>query len=258
VATGETRKAPSSPQVSLSPRGWTALAVAFVVITALLGLTAITLISQRQRTVLLNKQISTLLDETTLLLKRAGPALDALPQSSSTVASRARLAADLVAKARPLVAGLRASNLPQTLGTAGQLLQSIAQPGALAHTLANLDVLASAANQAGLVPRFVPLLNEVPALSRLISQTTSLESSAERADLVSRAVGASNDVATMVRLQSRTLAIQKATLRNGRSTRALTSQMLATANRIMALTVELLDVARQTLAHTANLDRKVP
>jgi hypothetical protein len=85
-----------------------------------------------------------------------------------------------------------------------------------------------------------------------------LESSAERADLVSRAVGASNDVATMVRLQSRTLAIQKATLRNGRSTRALTSQMLATANRIMALTVELLDVARQTLAHTANLDRKVP
>jgi hypothetical protein len=228
------------------------------VITALLALTTITLISQRQRTVLLNKQIAALLGETTRVLRRAGPALDALPRQSSTVASRARAAADLIAETRPLVAGLRKSDLPQTLSTAGQLLQSIGPPSTLAHTLANLDAVSTDANQTRLIPRFVPLLNEVPAASHLISQTRSLETSLEGADLISRAVAAFHDLETMVRLQQRTLAIQEATLQTGRQTQALTSQMLARADRLIALATALLDVARQTLGHTTSLDNKVP
>lgn len=228
----EPRGEPTPAQVSLSPRGWAALAIAFVVIAVLLVLTVATLISQRQRTVLLNKQIASLLDETTLVLRRAGPALDALPRNSSTVASRARSAAELVAETRPLVAGLRASGLPQTLRTAGQVLQSIDGPGSLAQTLASLDLLAS--------------------------QTIDLENSAERAGFIPRTLSGLEDLATLVRLQRHTLAVQTATLENSRSTRELTAQALATSRRIMALAITLLDVARQTLAHTANLDHKVP
>jgi hypothetical protein len=255
VSPGETRVAPSPAQVSLSYRGWTALVVAFVVITALLVLTTVTLISQRQRTVLLNKQISSLLAETTLVLKRAGPALDALPRRSSTVASRARSAADLVAQARPLVVSLRDSQLPQTLRAAGQILQSMGPPDTLGHTLASVDTLATDADRTGLVSQLAPILNTVP---NLISQTTALENSAQRANLVSRAVGGLNDLATLVRLQRHTLAVQKATLLNGRRTRALTSRTLARANRLVTLATALLTVATETLAHTESLDHKVP
>lgn len=189
-------------------------------ITILLALTAVTLISQRQRTVLLNRQIASLLSQTTLVLKHVGPVLDALPARSSTVTARARSAADLVAQARPLVAGLRAADLPQTLSATGQLLQSIDQPGVLANTVANLDRLASDANQA----RFVP--------------------------------GALQDLARLVQLQSRTLDVQVASLRTNRGTRSLTAQSLQTSRHTLAVELEILAIAKRTLAHVANIDRK--
>lgn len=65
------------------------LILAFTILVALLGLTAVTLISQRDRTVL-NKQIATVLSETMLVLKRAAPLLDALPAQSSTITCGAR------------------------------------------------------------------------------------------------------------------------------------------------------------------------
>jgi hypothetical protein len=228
------------------------------VITLLLGVTTITLVSQRQRTVLLNKQIASLLSETRLALSRAAPALDALPRQSSTVAARARSAADLVAQARPLITALRASDLPGTVGTAGQLLRSIDQPEALANTLTNLDTLVTEADRAQLVQGLVPLLREVPAASQLISETTSLAASALRTNLISRGLGGIDDLATLVRLQTHTLRVQEATLQNGRSTRELTAQGLSTARRTMEAALQILSIAKQTLAHTANIDRKTP
>jgi hypothetical protein len=207
-----------------------ALSLAFIILVALLGLTAVTLISQRDRTVLLNKQIATLLGETTLVLKQAAPLLDALPAQSSTITSGARSAADLVSQARPLVGALSAAGLPDTVGAAGQLLQSIDQPGAVAHTLANLDELATTANQIGVVPRLRGGLDDLATLVSL-----------QRA---------------LLSVQRRTLAVQVATLQTGDRTNHLTAEVLTTARRALNVVGTILSVARQTLTHAANIDRK--
>jgi hypothetical protein len=243
-------------QISLSRRTWTALIIGFAVITLLLTLTAVTLISQRQRTVLLNRQLGSLLGEATLVLKRAGPALDAVPAHSATIASRARSAANLVTEARPLVSALSSSGLPGTVSAAGQLLQSIDQPGALEHTLSNLDMLATDANQAGLVSRLVPLVEEVPAASRLITTLLSLIGSIQSSRFVDRALGGLENLATLVRLQTRTLSTEKATLQNGRATRGITAAALTTTQQTLAIAQRILTVAEQTLSHVASLDRK--
>jgi hypothetical protein len=207
-----------------------ALTLAFIILVSLLGLTAVTLISQRDRTVLLNKQIATLLGETTLVLKRATPLLDALPAQSSTLTSGARSAADLVSQTRPLVSALNAAGLPDTVGAAGQLLQSIDQPGAVAHTLANVDEVATAANQIGIVPRLRGGLDDLATLVSL-----------QR---------------TLLQVQRRTLAVQEATLETGNRTNHLTAQVLTTARRSLSVVETILSIARQTLAHAANIDRK--
>jgi hypothetical protein len=243
-------------QVSLSRRAWTALSLAFAVLTLLLGLTAVTLISQRQRTVLLNKQLGALVGEATVVIKRVQPALDALPANGSTISSRARSASDLVSEARPLIQSLNASGLPDTVSAAGQLLRTIDQPGAVAHTLANLDQLSTAANQAGIVPRLVPLLAEVPAGSHLISELTSLVAEVKSTSLVPRALGGLNDLAELVRLQVRSVAVQQATLVTAQRTGELTGQALKTARTTLATAERILAVAEQTLLHAANIDRK--
>jgi hypothetical protein len=242
--------------VSLSARTWTAVIIGFAVVVILLAVVAVTLISQRQRTVELNKQIGALLNQTTQVLQRVGPALDAVPAQSSTIASRARDAADLVSQARPLVSALNASGLPRTVSAAGDLLQSIDQPGALSHTLANVDELTTSANQVGLVPRLAPLLSDIPAASNLISQ-------AQGAQLVTRLVAGLDNIGRLVSLQravldvqTRTLAVQEATLQTSRQTRGLTAQAAATARRTLGIIQEILAVAKATLTHTANIDRK--
>jgi hypothetical protein len=243
-------------QVSLSARTWTALIIGFSILVILLAVTAVTLISQRQRTVELNKQLGALLNQTTQVLGRVGPVLDAVPAQSSTIASRARDAADLVSQARPLVSALNASGFPGTVSAAGQLLQSIDQPGALSHTLANVDELTTSANQVGLVPRLALLLSDIPAASSLISE-------AQDTQLISRLVGGLDNIGRLVSLQravlnvqSRTLAVQEATLRTARQTRKLTTEAAATARRTLAVVETILAVAKETLAHTANIDRK--
>jgi hypothetical protein len=232
------------------------LAIAFAVLTLLLALTAVTLISQRQRTVLLNKQLGALVGEATLVVNRVRPALDALPTTGSTIATRARSAADLVTETRPLVRALSASGLPDTVSAAGQLLQTIDQPGALAHTLANLDELTTAANQAGIVPRLVPLLSEVPAGSRLISELSSLVAGVRSSGLLPRTLGGLRNLAELVALQTRALAVQEATLKTGQRTSQVTVEALRTARSTLAVAQRILTIAEQTLAHAANIDRK--
>jgi hypothetical protein len=244
----------TTSQVSFSARAWAGLIVGFALLLLLLAVTAITLISQRQRTVLLNKQIGVLLGQTSLVLKRAAPILDAVPAQSSTISSRARSAADLVAEARPLVSALSAKRLPDTVGVAGDVLRSIDRPGMLQSTVANVDALAGAANRTNLVSRLLPLLDEVPAGSQLISQLGSLATEAQRGNLISRALGGLDDLKTLVRLQTRTLAIQVATLQNGRRTRELTADTLATAQSTLAVAKQILAVAEQTLTHAANIE----
>ena len=108
--------------MSLSPGTWVALAAAFVIVTLLLTLTAVTLISQREKTVLLNKQIATLISEATVVLHGVAPVLNAVPAHSSTIKGRANALAHLVSQAGPLIGQLNATGMPGTLAETGQLV----------------------------------------------------------------------------------------------------------------------------------------
>jgi hypothetical protein len=218
-------------QVSLTRRAWAALGAAFLVITALLVITTATLISQREHTDLLNRQIGSLLRQTGFVTARAAPTLDALPTQSSTVASRADAAAALVARSRPLIDALNASNLPAAVRAGSRLLQSIDQPGMLAGTLTDVDALVVGALRAG--------------------------SAVGRSGLLGRTLRGLRDLDELVALQRRSLAVQAATHLTAHRTGVLTAHTLATAQRTLAIATRILSVAEQTLVHVASLDRKV-
>ena len=95
------RAAPA--RISLSRGTWLALTGAFVVLTVLLTLTVVILTSQRQKTVLLNQQIATLITEATVVLHGVAPALNAVPARSSTIKARANSLAHLVSQAGPFL-----------------------------------------------------------------------------------------------------------------------------------------------------------
>lgn len=201
-----------------------AAVAAFVVLTALLALTAVTLISQRQRTALLNRQLGALVGETTLVLDRVRPALGAVPASSATIRSRASAASDLVNQARPLVRALNAGGLPDTVAAAGQLIASLQRQNGLSVTLADLDGLIAAVRSANLVPR---------------------------------AAAGIDALLQLVELQQRTLRVQEATLATGRENRTIAADTLVATRQALATAAQTLAVARQTLNHAASLDRKV-
>lgn len=210
--------------MSLSSGTWVALVVAFLVLTALLALTAVTLISQRQRTVLLNHQLGALVGEASYVLNRARPALDAVPARRNTITSRARALDDLVARARPLIGGLSASGLPQTVTAAGQLIATLQRQNGLSATLSDLDALVNAVRGQQLVPR------------------------------ASLGIDA---LLELVRLQRRSLRVQQETLATARSTRAISAQTLATTHAALLTAEKTLNVAEHTLVHAESLDRKV-
>jgi hypothetical protein len=245
-------------RISLPPRAWVGLTAGFLIITALLVLTAVTLISQRQRTVILNRQLGTLVGEATLALHGLAPVLDAVPGSGSTIRSRADAAAGLVSAARPLVGQLSATELPETVAAAGGLIDDI--------------------DHYALVSRLDALLEQVPAGSALIGQLRRLLLAVGREGLVPGIAGGLQDLRALVALEARTLATQQATLRNGRQNHSTaqqtlsatrqalqatrqalqaTRQTVALTRQTVALTQQTLSVAQQTLVHAASLDRKV-
>jgi hypothetical protein len=215
---------PAPARVALSTGTRIAAVAAFVVLTALLALTAVTLISQRQRTALLNRQLGALVGETTLVLDRVRPALGAVPASSATIRSRASAASDLVNQARPLVRALNAGGLPDTVAAAGQLIASLQRQNGLSVTLADLDGLIAAVRSANLVPR---------------------------------AAAGIDALLQLVELQQRTLRVQEATLATGRENRTIAADTLVATRQALATAAQTLAVARQTLNHAASLDRKV-
>lgn len=228
---------------SLSGRAWAGLTAAFLVITALLVLTTVTLISQRQRTVLLNHQLGALVGEATLALHTAGPLLKAAP-ASTTIRTRADAAAGLVSQARPLIDDLRATDLPETLAAAGGLIDEI--------------------NHDAVVPRLDALLAQVPAGAALIAQLRGVLTTVDRDGIVPGIAGGLHNLRALVALEGRSLNTQITTLRYTRSTHTTaqqtlnaTRQALAQTRQILALARQTLNVAQQTLAHAASLDRKV-
>jgi hypothetical protein len=244
-------------RISLSVPTWLALIAAFIVITLLLTVTTVTLISQRQKTVLLNKQIAALLDESTVALHGAAPLLGAVPAHSSTIKSRADSLAHLVSQAGPLVGQLNATGLPSTVAATGQLVNSLQQQGLLTSTLENVGGLAAAANGSGLVNRLGQLVGELPAASALIAQLGNLATGVDRYRLIPHAARGLRDRQELVRLQTRALRVARATLATGRSTRTIAGQTLTTAQRTLGTAQQILTIAEQTLTHAANLDRKV-
>jgi hypothetical protein len=224
-------------RISLSRPTWAALIAAFLIVTALLTLTTVTLISQRQKTVVLNKQLGTLVAETTVALHGVTPLLGAVPAHSTTIRSRADSLAHLVSAARPLVGQLTAGDLPTTLD--------------------NVSGLAASVNRAALVARFGELLDELPAASALITKLTSLAAAAQGYHLVPRAAQGLHDIGVLVRVQTRALRVAQATLENGRSARSIAQRSLTTAQATLSAARQILTVAQQTLAHAASLDRKV-
>jgi uncharacterized protein YoxC len=244
-------------RISLSLPTWGALIAAFLVVTLLLTLTTVTLISQRQKTVLLNKQIAVLLDESTIALHRAEPLLGAVPAHSSTIKSRADTLAHLVSQAGPLVGQLNATGLPSTVAATGQLVNSLQQQGLLTSTLENVGSLAAAANGSGLVNRLGQLVDAVPAASALIAQLGNLASGIEKYRLIPGAARGLGNLQELVRLQTRALRVARATLATGRSTRTIAGQTLATAQSTLGTAQQILTIAEQTLTHAANLDSKV-
>jgi hypothetical protein len=223
----------------------------------LLTVLTVTLISQRQKTALLNKQIAVLLDESTLALHGAKPLLAAVPVRSSTIKERATSLASLVSQAGPLIGQLNATGLPTTVAETGQLVNSLEAQGLLTSTLGNVSTLASAANGAGLVPRFRTLLDELPAASVLIAQLSNLATGVQSYHLISGAAHGLHNLQVLVSLQTRALHVAQATLATGRGTRAIAGQTLTTAKRTLGTAQQILTIAEQTLAHAASLDRKV-
>jgi hypothetical protein len=229
--------------VSLSPLTWTALAGGFVLIAVLLGVITIILVSQRQRTVMLTQQIATLLDQSSGVLKRADPVLDAQPTQSSTIASRAASAAALVTELR----------------------QGTDQPGVLAGALGNLDTLASEANRTGLVSGLEPLTKAAPQAATLISQTSAEVHAIQQADLLPRTLGGLDDLGQLLTLQKDVLGVLQTTLQTGRSTRGLTARALttgrgtlATARQVLVGVDQLLGIGKQALTQIQELNAKLP
>lgn len=244
-------------RLSLSVPARLALLAAFLILTLLLAVTTVTLISQRQKTVLLNKQIALLLDESTVALHGAKPLLDAVPAHSSTIKTRANSLAQLVSQAEPLVAQLSAAGLPSTVAATGELVNSLQQQGLLTSTLGNLSELAAAANGTGLVGRLRQLLDELPAASALIAQLGSLAADVQSYRLIPNAARGLRNLQLLVSLQTRALHVAQATLATGRSTRTIAGQTLTTAKKTLGSAQQILSIAEQTLAHAASLDRKV-
>lgn len=244
-------------QLSLSVPTRIAAIVAFLVLAALLTVTTVTLISQRQKTVLLNRQIAALIDESRIALRGTAPLLNAVPRHSATIKARADSAARLVSAAAPLVRRLTTAGLPETVSAAGQLVSSLQQQGLVTSALANVSVLAASANRAGVVPLFGQLVGELPAASSLIEQLRTLASGVRSYRLISGAAGGLRNLSELVHLQTHALQVARAQLATGRSTRALTARTLATANRTLGTALKILGIAQQTLAHAASLDRKV-
>jgi hypothetical protein len=212
-------------------RTWAALLAAFVVLASLLAVTTVTLISQRDRTDLLNRQIGSLLNETTLVVKRIAPTLEALPTQRSTVAGRANAAAGLVRSARTLIDAVPRADLLSALRASADVLQSIDQPGELASTLASVDTLATNANRAG--------------------------ATLGRVGLLRRVLNGLNDLGELVALQRRLLAVQVDAYFGIHRTGSLTAGALATARRTLAVATQILQVGQQTLAHASSLDHKI-
>lgn len=211
-----TNVVPHPGQMQLSPATRAALLGGFVVIVALLVLMTVTLVSQRQRTVLLNRQLGALVGETTLVLRHAAPLLDALPAHSSTIATRARSAAALVAEARPVVQALSDSQL-------------ISQVRSLAATTGQSD---------------------------LIPQLSSLATTARQSALIPRTLGGLRNLGALVNLEAQALEVRQATLQNARRSTHLTAGSLSTARDALSVAEHILSVAEQTLSHAADIDRK--
>ncbi|MCA1657285.1 MAG: hypothetical protein LC713_06205 [Actinobacteria bacterium] len=215
----------------------------FLVLTALLALTTVTLISQRQRTVPLNRQIGVLLGEATLVLDRVRPALGAVPANSATIRSRARAASDLVNQSRPLVSALAASGLPDTVSATGSLVRALSASGLPDTVTAAGQLIASLERQNG--------------LSMTLADLDGLIAAVRSAHLVPRASAGINALFELVALQQRTLRIQEATLATGRANRTIAAHTLVATRQALATAAQTLAVAQQTLAHAASLDRKV-
>jgi hypothetical protein len=248
--------APAPARLSLSVPTWLALIIAFLVVTVLLTVTTVTLVSQRQRTVLLNRQIAALLAESTVALHGAAPVLGAVP-GRSTIKARADSLAHLVSQAEPLVGQLNATGLPSTVAATGQLVSSLQQQGLLTNTLANVGTLAAAANGAGLVTRLGRLVDTLPAAAAVIRQFASLAAGVQHYRLIPGAARGLADLRELVRLQTHALHVSQATLTTSRRTRSIAAQTLSAANRTLATAQQILTIAQQTLTHAANLDRKV-
>ncbi|HSO99579.1 MAG TPA: hypothetical protein VLP43_11550 [Solirubrobacteraceae bacterium] len=216
---------------------------AFIVLTALLALTAVTLISQRQRTVLLNRQLGALVGETTLVLDRVRPALGAVPASSATIRSRASAVSDLVNQSRPLVRALSASGLPDTVSATGSLVRALSASGLPNTVTAAGQLIASLQQQNG--------------LSMTLADLDGLITEVRRANLVPRASTGIDALLELVQLQQRTLRLQEATLATGRENRTIAAHTLVATRQALATAAQTLAVAQQTLEHAASLDRKV-
>lgn len=223
--------APSAVRLALSARAWTALIAGFTVVVVLLAVTTVTLISQRQRTVLLNRQLGTLVGQATGALRRLAPVLGAVPARSATITSRASDAADLVGETR-------------------RFLGALSEDGLLS-TVDGVDTLVSTANREGVIPRLIPLLDDAPGAARSLSQLSALASAIDGEKLIPRAAGGLRDLGTLV-------ALQRALLATERSARRIEARTLGTGRATLTATLRLLAIGEQTLAHVENLDRKVP
>ncbi len=222
---------PSAVRLALPARAWTGLIAGFTIVVLLLALTTVTLISQRQRTVLLNRQLGTLVGQATGALRSLAPVLGAVPRRSTTITSRASAAAQLVAQARRFLEALSADGL--------------------SSTVAGVDTLVSTANREGVIPRLIPLLDEAPSAARSLSQLSALASAVTSERLVTRAVSGLRDLDTLVALQKRLLATE-------RSARGIETDTLGTGRATLKATLRLLAIGEQSLVHVENLDRKVP
>jgi hypothetical protein len=244
----------------------------------------VTLIGQKQRTDVLNRQLGALASEVTIAVGRVTPALDAVPRSSSTIAARSGAAAKLVNAARPLIAALSANKLPATVHEVGALSAAATQAGivpglvpllsevpALSTLVSTLEPVVQSADTAGLVPAASTLVSNVeplidalrttgliPAASSLVSNVAPLVASIKQADLVPRAVSGFSNLTEVVSLLRGSLTVQQATLRVAGATRQLTSDGLGTTQAIRSDADQILAIARQTLSEVTDLDQKVP
>jgi hypothetical protein len=208
-------------RVVLAPPAWLAAGAALAVIVALLALTAVTLINQRDRTVLLNHQLGTLLARTDRLERGVEPLLTVLRHDRRLAATVSDLDAVLAEVRRSGVVG-RAS---EVLATA---------PAVLAQVRGVLGQL----EQTDLIGRAGGAFTNLATLVRLQARSLTVQE-------------ANLGVARGTRsLAARTLLTAQGTLR-------ATSAALGVARGTRAIAAEVLSVAQMTLLHAASLDRKV-